>query len=264
MKFVSYELSGEIAIIRLIRPEKRNAISDAVIAELADASDRARADAKAAVITGEGDHFCAGLDLAEHAEKTAIEGIEGSRRWHEVFQRIQRGPIPYIAALHGAVVGGGLELAACAHLRVADETAFIALPEGKRGIFVGGGGSVSISRLMGVARMTDLMLTGRVLSAKEGERIGVLNYLTPKGDALEKAIELARSAAENAPLSNYAVINALQRIHDSGYDEGLFFESMIASFTQTTPDAKERLREFLEKRAARLDIPAERAPMTKG
>lgn len=258
MKYVSYEQNGHIAILRLIRPEKRNAISDAMIAELGEVVERARREAKAAVVAAEGNHFCAGLDLVEHAEKTAIEGIEGSRRWHEVFTRMQRGPIPFICALQGAVVGGGLELASCTHVRVADKTAFFALPEGKRGIFVGGGGSVNVSRLMGVTRMTDLMLTGRVLSAEEAERIGVVTYLTPAGDAFEKALELARTAAENAPLSNYAIVNALQRIHDSGHEEGLFFESMIASFTQTTPDAAERLKEFIDKKAARLDIPAER------
>lgn len=255
MKYISYELKGDIALIRLSRPQKRNAISNDVIAELSVVVDRAASEAKAAVIYGEGDHFCAGLDLAEHSEKTALEGIAGSRFWHQVFTRIQRGSIPYFAALHGAVVGGGLELAAAMHVRVADESAFFALPEGKRGIFVGGGGSVNVGRLMGVARMTDLMLTGRVLSAQEAERADVVTYITPRGGALEKAMELAASAAQNAPLSNYAVMNALPRIVESGYDEGLFFESIMAAFTQTTPEAAERLRAFLDKKAAPLDIP---------
>lgn len=255
MKYFNYELKDNIAIIQLNRPEKRNAISDQVMAELAVLVDRVAKEAKAAVIHGNGDHFCAGLDLAEHAEKTALEGIEGSRSWHRVFDAIQRGSIPYISAVHGAVVGGGLELAASTHVRVADETAFFALPEGKRGIFVGGGGSVNISRLMGAARMMDLMLTGRVLSAKEGEQCALVTYVLPKGQALAKAIELAKSAADNAPLSNYAIINALPRIIESGHDEGLFFESMIAAFTQTTPEAAQRLREFLDKKAARLNVP---------
>jgi (methylthio)acryloyl-CoA hydratase len=253
---VIYSLEGEVALIRLDRPEKRNAISDAVLDALAAAVVRASAEARAAVIHGAGDHFSAGLDIAEHIEKSPIEGIRGSRRWHAVFDTIQRGAIPFVAALHGAVVGGGLELAAATHIRVADRTAFFALPEGQRGIFVGGSGSVRIARLMTLARMTDLMLTGRVLTAEEGERFNLVQYLVEPGTALDKARELARLAAANAPLSNYAVINALPRIQDMAQDDGLFVESIVASFTQTSPEAAERLRAFIEKRAIPLAVSA--------
>jgi (methylthio)acryloyl-CoA hydratase len=251
---VVYSLEGEVALIRLNRPEKRNAISDAVIEALAAAVARANVEAGAAVIHGAGAHFSAGLDIAEHAEKSPIEGIQGSRRWHAVFDTIQRGAIPFVAALHGAVVGGGLELAASTHIRVADRTAFFALPEGSRGIFVGGSGSVRIARLMTLARMTDLMLTGRVLSAEEGERLNLVQYLVEPGAALDEAKALARVAASNAPLSNYAIINALPRIQDMAQDDGLFVESIVASFTQTSPEATERLRAFIEKRVARLSV----------
>ena len=100
--------------------------------------------------------------------------------------------MPVVAALHGAVVGGGLELAASCHIRVADATTFYALPEGSRGIFVGGGGAVRIPRLIGAARMADMMLTGRVYQAEEGERVGFAQYLVPAGQAVAKALELAR------------------------------------------------------------------------
>lgn len=255
MSQIEYELKEDIACIRLTRPSKRNALSDQMLKELGQAVDKAALEAKAAIIYGEGKHFSAGLDLAEHIEKTAMEGIQGSRNWHAVFSRIQRGSIPYFCALHGAVVGGGLELASVTHVRIADESTYFALPEGLRGIFVGGGGSVNISRLMGVARMTDLMLTGRVLSSEEAEHYGVITYITPDGSSFDKAFELAKIASKNAPLSNYAIINALPRINDSGFDEGMFFESMIASLTQTTTEAKDGLREFLDKKSKRLDIP---------
>ncbi len=253
--FVTYAREGAIALIGLNRPDKRNAISDAVVEALAVAVERAAGEAKAGVIHGVGEHFCAGLDLAEHVNKTPIEGICGSRRWHEVFDRIQRGTIPFVAALHGAVVGGGLELAAAAHIRVADTTAFFALPEGQRGIFVGGGGSVRVARLMTPARMADLMLTGRVLDAHEGERCNLVQYVVAAGTALAKAKELAQVAASNAPLSNYAVINALPRIQDMAQDDGLFVESLVAAFTQTSPEANERLKAFLDKRAAKVAAP---------
>lgn len=255
MSLLRYELLGDIALLRLDRPQKRNAISDTMVAALGEAVDRAQKEAKVGVIAAVGEHFCAGLDLSEQSEKSVMEGIWGSREWHAVFTRIQRGRIPFIAALQGGVIGGGLELAAAAHLRVAEPNAFFALPEGQRGIFVGGGGSVNITRLLGVPRMTDMMLTGRVLDAREAERIGIVNYLAEKNGALDMAMELARKIARNAPLSNYAIINALQRIHDSGHDEGLFFESMIASLTQSTPEAIDRMRAFVEKRAARVAAP---------
>ncbi len=255
MPLIDYALDGGVAHVRLVRPEKRNALSDAMIAEFAEIVERADAEAKAVVLSGEGEHFSAGLDLSEQTVRAPMECIEGSRSWHRVFQRIRNGRVPYFAALHGGVIGGGLELASVSHVRICDETAFFALPEGQRGIFVGGSGSVYVARLMGPHRMMDLMLTGRVLSAEEAERIGIVTYLTPKGRAVEKAMELARQTVTNAPMSNYAIINAIPRIAQAGYDEGLFFESMIAAFAQSTPEATERLRDFLEKRAAPLARP---------
>ncbi|WP_028034307.1 crotonase/enoyl-CoA hydratase family protein [Chelativorans sp. J32] len=255
--FVTYEIKGDVAHIGLNRPEKRNAISDVFIEAIADVVARAEREAKAAVIFGHGDHFCAGLDLAEHIQKTPIEGVRGSRRWHAVFSSIEHGTIPWISALHGAVVGGGLELAASTHIRVAESSAFFALPEGQRGIFVGGGGSVRVARLTGVARMTDMMLTGRVVSAEQAERWNLVQYVVEAGEARKKAHELAEAAAGNAEISNYAVINALPRIQDMAKEDGLFVESFIASFTATSPEAEERLRAFLEKRAARLKAPGQ-------
>ncbi|MDQ0317279.1 crotonase/enoyl-CoA hydratase family protein [Amorphus orientalis] len=252
---VTYELKGDVALVGLNRPDKRNAISDRFIEAIAVAVARAQSEAKAAVIFGHGNHFCAGLDLAEHVQKSPIEGVKGSRRWHAVFAEIEHGTIPWIAALHGAVVGGGLELAASTHIRVADQSAFFALPEGQRGIFVGGGGSVRVARLMGAARMADMMLTGRVVSAETGERWNLASYVVDEGGALDKAVELATVAATNAELSNYAVINALPRIQDMAKEDGLFVESFIASFTTTSPEAEERLKAFLEKRAKRLNVP---------
>lgn len=255
MTYLSTELRGDVAVIGLNRPEKRNAISDAFVEELEAAVIAAEGSAKAGVIHGIGPHFCAGLDLAEHVKKTPFEGVHGSRRWHRVFDRIQRGRLPWFAALHGAVVGGGLELAASAHVRVADSTAFFALPEGQRGIFVGGGGSVRAARLMGVARMTDMMLTGRSVDAATAEAWNLVQYVVPEGTALARAIALAEKAATNAEISNYAVINALPRIQDMASDDGLFVESFIASFTATSPEAEERLNAFLAKKAGKVTRP---------
>jgi enoyl-CoA hydratase/carnithine racemase len=254
---VTYAVEGDIALIGLNRPEKRNAMSDAMVEVLAEVVERASSEAKAAVIYGVGDHFCAGLDLAEHVTKLPLEVVRSSRRWHAIFDRIQRGAIPFITAMHGAVVGGGMELAASTHIRVTDATAFFALPEGQRGIFVGGGGSVRVARLISVACMTDLMLTGRVLSPEEAERANFLQYRVAAGGALDKAKELARLTAKNATLSNFAIINALPRIQDMAQDDGLFVESIIAHFTETSPDARDRVLAFLDKRATKLVAPVD-------
>jgi enoyl-CoA hydratase/carnithine racemase len=254
---ITYELRDDIALIGLNRPAKRNAVSDQVVEALHLAVEQAQIEAKAAVVFGNGPHFCAGLDLAEHSEKPLIAAVQGSRRWHKIFDGIERGVIPFVVALKGAVVGGGFELAAAAHIRVAEETAFFGLPEGTRGIFVGGGGSVRIARLIGAQRMTDMMLTGRTVSPVQMEQWGGVSYVVPDGQALDKAIALARVAAQNAPMSNYAIINALPRIRDMSSEDGLFVESLMASLTSVTPEATERLRAFLEKRTAKLQAPKE-------
>ena len=246
MSDLKTERDGDIAIITLNRPAKRNALSDALVHELGGAIDALPKEVRAIVLAGNGDHFCAGLDLSELKDLDAAEGAEHSRMWHRIFDRIQFGRVPVVAALQGAVIGGGLELACCAHVRVAEPSAFYALPEGQRGIFVGGGGSVRIPRLVGVARMADMMLTGRVYRAEEGERVGFAQYLVGAGEGLSKAIELAKKIAGNAAMTNYAVMHALPRIADAGHDGGLFLEAMIAGITQAAPEAKTKVREFLE------------------
>ena len=147
-----------------------------------------------------------------------------------------------------------LEIASAAHIRVADETTFFALPEGQRGIFVGGGGSVRIQRLMGYARMADLMLTGRVLTVHEGERFGLCQYVTPKGEALERAKSLARRIAKNAPLTNWAVSSALNRVNDMSHNDGLFMESLISN-SVSSQRSVDGLKAFVEHRADRLVEP---------
>ena len=252
---IHFELRGEqqeIAVIRLTRAPKRNALSDGLILALRDLFDHLPASARAAVIDGEGPHFCAGLDLSELQERDAGQGMHHSRMWHAALERVQYGPVPVVAALHGAVVGGGLELAAACHIRVADESTFYALPEGSRGIFVGGGGAVRIPRLIGAARMADMMFTGRVYNAQDGERAGFAQYLVPEGQAFDKAVALAGRIAQNAPLTNYALMHALPRIAEQPADQGYLTESMMAAIAQSAPEAKQRLADFLEGRAAKV------------
>jgi len=242
----------QIALVRLTRPLKRNALNDGLILAIRDTFQNLPSSVRAAVVDGEGEHFCAGLDLSELSERDASEGVFHSRMWHAALDCVEKGNVPVIAALHGAVVGGGLELASACHIRVADESTFYALPEGTRGIFVGGGGAVRIPKLIGAARMTDMMLTGRVYNAADGERIGLSQYLVPQGTALEKALELAGRIATNAPMTNFALMHALPRIAEQPADHGLFTEALMASIAQSAPEAKERVRAFLEGKAAKV------------
>jgi (methylthio)acryloyl-CoA hydratase len=242
----------QVALITLTRGAKRNAISDALVLALKRTFEELPSHVGAVVLDGEGEHFCAGLDLSEIKDRNVVEGVHHSRMWHNAFESIQFGKVPVIAALHGAVVGGGLELASACHVRVADATTFYALPEGSRGIFVGGAGSVRIPRLIGVARMTDMMLTGRVYNAQDGERLGFAQYLVDAGGANTKAKEIALRIAENAPLTNYSLMHALPRIADQSADHGQFTEALMASIAQSAPEAKERVKAFLEKRAGKV------------
>ena len=255
---VNYELDGRIALIGLNRPDKRNAINEAVIDALRDAVHRAGDESDVAVLYGLGKNFCAGLDLGEPLARAAAQTRpprKGKRHsWHEVFDTIARGPVPFVSALHGAVVGGGLELACATHVRVADASAFFGLPEGQRGIFVGGGGTVRIQRIVGYTVMADMMLTGRLLSAAEGEREHIVRYVVPEGQALDKARALAATIAKNTHETNWRITNVLPRINDLSHDDGLFMEYLNSNL-QRSPETAERLREFVEGRAQPLVPP---------
>ncbi|MEG0148006.1 MAG: crotonase/enoyl-CoA hydratase family protein [Comamonas sp.] len=254
-KEIAVDFAGDdqqVAIIRLQRAAKRNALSDGLILGLRDVFQNLPASVRAAVVDGDGPHFCAGLDLSELSERDASQGVLHSRMWHDALQQVQFGAVPVVAALHGAVVGGGLELASACHIRVADSSTFFALPEGSRGIFVGGGGSVRIPRLIGASRMADMMFTGRVYNAEDGERIGLAQYVVPEGQALAKAVELALRIAENAPMTNYALMHALPRIAEQPADQGLMTEALMAAVAQSAPEAKHRLQDFLAGRAAKV------------
>jgi len=246
------ERHGAVAVIKLARAAKRNALDDPTVQGLEIFFTSLPEDIRAVVLAGEGDHFSAGLDLTELTERNTFEGIDHSRSWHRAFERIEFGKVPVVAVLHGAVVGGGLELAAAAHIRVAERSAFYALPETSRGIYVGGGGSVRLPPLIGAARVMDMMLTGRTLGAEEGQAIGLTQYLVDDGDGLAKGLELAHRIAGNAPFTNFAVMHLLPRIARSDPAAGFVTEALAAAIAQGDEEAKARLKAFLEKRAPKV------------
>lgn len=252
---VDLQREDELALVRLSRADKRNAINDTLLAELEDCFAHRLGDARAVVLHGEGEHFCAGLDLAELMSKRSPDvmvGMRRSRQWHRAFDLIQFGELPVISVLKGGVIGGGLELAAATHVRVAETSAFFQLPEGQRGIFLGGSGSVRIPRILGAGRVVEMMLTGRTLDATQALQLGLAHYVVGDGEGLAKARELARAIVRNAPATNYAIVNGIARIAEMSPGEGLFAETMVTTMTKSAgTDAGKRIAEFFEGRRQR-------------
>lgn len=241
-------------VVTLNRPSKRNALNEATVDEMVEFFSLApRAGVRAVVLAGAGDHFCAGLDLVEHhdEDRSPADFMHVCLRWHEAFNKMEYGGVPVIAALQGAVVGGGLELASSAHIRVMDQTAYFALPEGQRGLFTGGGATIRVTDLVGKARMIDMMLTGRVYQGQEAVDLGLAQYIV-EGSSLETAMELARKAAQNLPLSNFAICSAVSHIQNMSAMDGAYAEAVVAGVVNTQPDARKRLAAFADKSAARV------------
>ncbi len=248
-----FEQRGPVAILTLDRAEKGNAVNTRLIEAINRFFQAPPSDARAVVLSGEGRHFCAGLDLSEHKERDPVEAFETSRYWHRTLDMVELGGLPVVTAMRGAVMGGGLEIAAATHVRVAEPSAIYQLPEGQRGFFVGGGATVRVSRIIGAGRTAEMMLTGRRVPAEEGQALGLSHYLVGDGEALDKAIELAGTVAGNAPMVNTMVIGAIGRIADMSRQEGLFTESVASALTQTSADARAGIEAFFERRAAKFD-----------
>ncbi len=246
------EVDGNIAKLTMNRPDKRNAMCEELLQALDQFFSAPPKEVRVAILTGTAGHYCSGLDLAEHVQRSAEGNLYHSRHWHSVMDKIQFGGLAVVSAIFGAAIGGGLELAASTHVRIAEPSTIFQLPEGRRGIFVGGGATARIGRILGPDRMTEMMLTGRKYDAEEGLALGLAHYAVGKGEAMVLAEQLAGKISRNAPLSNYLMIQSIARINDMSQNDGLFTESLAAALSQTTPDAEEGLRAFLEKRAPKF------------
>jgi enoyl-CoA hydratase/carnithine racemase len=246
------DVDGPVATLTMNRPDKRNAMCEELLEALDGFFSSPPKDVRVAILTGVEGHFCSGLDLSEHVHRSAEENLYHSRHWHHVMEKIQFGGLAVVSAMFGAVIGGGLELAASTHVRIAEPSTIFQLPEGRRGIFVGGGATARVGRLLGPDRMTEMMLTGRKYGADEGLALGLAHYTVGEGEAMTLARTLAGKIARNAPLSNYLMIQSIARVCDMSQADGLFTESLAAALSQTTPDAEEGLRAFLEKRAPKF------------
>jgi enoyl-CoA hydratase/carnithine racemase len=230
---------------------RRNAISRAMLAELGTHLTRASGDRalRAVVVTGSGDRaFCAGADLKERASMSDGDVHAFHHGLREAFSAIEAAPQVFIAALNGAALGGGLELALACDLRVAAEGIDLGLPEVRLGIIPGGGATARLPRLVGVSRAKDLVLTARRCPAAEALAMGLVNRVVPASRLLEEAMALAAQVARNAPIS----LRQAKRAIDGGLhlplQEALALENRLYQDCLGTKDRVEALRAFAEKR----------------
>lgn len=248
--------SGDgIAVVRVHRPEKLNALNGALIAEIERAF-RALADdaaVQAVVLTGSGEKaFVAGADIAELAKMDPIGGVRTSRQGQDAFRFIERMRKPVIAAINGFALGGGLELALACHLRIASDNAKFGLPEVKLGIIPGYGGTVRLPRLVGRGRALEMVLSGEMIDAQEAYRIGLVNRVHPQSELLAAARSLATAISANGPVALALALEAVDHGMNATMEDAQLFESNLFGLLASTADMREGMTAFLEKRKARF------------
>ncbi len=241
----------EFAVLTLNRPEALNALSFAIVDEISHAIDEAaKLPARALIITGAGEKaFCAGADIKELRGRELMAQRRGAEKGQAVFAKLDRHPVPSVAAINGYAFGGGLELAMACTFRVASPNAKMGLPEIKLGLIPGYGGTQRLPRLVGEARALDMIMTGRTVGAEEAERIGLVNRVI-EGDILAGAIDFARTfTCFSLPALGFAR-DAVRRALDLPIHEGLKVEADLSTVAFRTADAEEGMAAFAEKRKA--------------
>ena len=251
LEFLQYAVADRIATITINRPDKLNALSAAVIAELGVAIDQAVADQAVAgvILTGAGRAFVAGADISELSGQTPLEGVERARFGQEIFGRFERSPKPVIAAVNGFALGGGCELAMACHLRIAGESAKFGQPEVKLGIIPGYGGTQRLPRLVGTGRALQLLMTAEIIDASEALRIGLVNKVVPNADLIATATAMLQQMLANGPLAVRACIEAVVRGQDMSLADALAYEAAHFGTLSSTADMREGMAAFLDKRA---------------
>ena len=241
-----------IALVTINRPEKRNALSRAVVKELGAAFDRVAEDSgvRAAIVTGAGDvAFVAGADIGELAGLSSVEMRQYSLDGQRAFRRLETGGKPSVAAVNGFALGGGLELALAATVRVASENARLGQPEVKLGLIPGFGGTQRLPRLVGRGRALWMLASGEPVDAAEAWRIGLVNAVVPPAELLGRSRAWLGKVLQNGPLAVRLAMEAVDMGLNGGMEEGLQLEAALFGLSAASQDCREGMRAFLEKRA---------------
>ncbi len=247
-EFILAEKDGPIGVVTLNRPPQLNALSYGLVKELAQAMESFDQDPEIRVIvlTGGEKVFAAGADIKEMVDATPFdERVRGRFDFRDRINKISK---PVIAAVSGYALGGGCEIAMSCDIILASETARFGQPEVNLGIIPGSGGTQRLTRTVGKYRAMELMLTGDQLTAREAERLGLVNKVVPVELLLEEAKNLARKIAAKAPLAVKLAKEAVLKAANTPLDEGLEFERKSFYLLLASEDRKEGMRAFLEKR----------------
>lgn len=250
MTMVQYEKSGQIAIVRINRPEALNSLNEQVLTELDAALDHIASDTeiRAIIVTGEGKAFVAGADIAAMQPLTEQEAYAFGRLGQNVFRKIETMDIPVIAAVNGFALGGGCELAMACDIRIAGERAKFGQPEVGLGITPGYSGTQRLPRLVGKGKAMELILTGNIIGAGEAGSIGLVERVVPQEALMDEAMAIAQKIASNAPVAvRYSKKAIQQGLETSGMDEAILIEAQYFSECFATEDQKNGMRSFLEK-----------------
>lgn len=245
------ELGGAIAVVTLDRPDALNALNETLLTQLSAAFDTVpQSGARALVITGGGTKaFCAGADVKELAGRDMAAQRAGVEFGQSVFAKLDRLHIPSIAVIHGFAFGGGLELAMACTFRVATPSARMGLPEIRLGLIPGYGGTQRLPRLIGPARATEMILSGRIVDAGEAERIGLVNLIAEEGDPVAIGRDFASRFIGFSLCAGLAARRAVQRSATLTLEEGLQVEADLVTLALRTGDAAEGMAAFIEKRS---------------
>ena len=248
---IIYEKEGNIAIIKFNRPKALNAINPDVLDELEDALKKIEQDkdVKVLVLTGEGEKaFVAGADISVMVNYNSLEGYNFSRRGQELLFKIEELPIPVIACVNGFALGGGTEIAMACDFIYASENAKFGQPEINLGIIPGFGGTQRLSRLVGKAMAKELCMTGVIISAQEAKEIGLVNKVFPHEKLWEETMKTANVLASKGRVSMRAVKHCIDRGFNLDVRSGCYLEADGFALCMASPDGKEGLSAFLEKR----------------
>lgn len=242
---------GAVMHLSLNRPDVRNALDTPVRQALAAALREAESDpqVRAVLVTGEGRHFCAGADIRELRERTLLQAGWAPERLDTLVEALSK---PVVGALHGYVLGGGLELALAFTIRLASEDFRGGFPEVKLGIFPALGGTQRLPRLVGEGRAMELMLTGRIVDAREAKDIGLVSEVIPADALHARGMALAQELAAGPPVAMRAIMECVRRAGDLGRADGLDYERRLFGIVCGTQDKTEGVEAWLEKRPPRF------------